>query len=135
MRLLLQAGADIEKVDEDGYAPLAAAAEQEYFPAMQLLLQARAHADVVCPTEGKTALCLAAERGDFRVVHLLLSCGADVDMISQRATGTRSRPLFPSSYWLKTQLFNFWASYKVVYSESFNFYFLVFWASRSFGGL
>ena len=27
--------------------------------------------------------------------------------------------LFP--YWLKTQLFNFWTSYKVVYSESSNF--------------
>ena len=34
------------------------------------------------------------------------------------------------TYWFKTQLFNFWASYKVVYSESFNFYFLGFWASR-----
>ena len=34
------------------------------------------------------------------------------------------------SYWPKSQLFNFWASYKVVYSESFNFYFLGFWASK-----
>ena len=34
------------------------------------------------------------------------------------------------TYWLKTQLFNFWASYKVVYSESFNFYLLGFWASK-----
>ena len=36
----------------------------------------------------------------------------------------------PLSDWLKTQLFNFWASYKVVYSESFNFYFLWFWARK-----
>ena len=36
----------------------------------------------------------------------------------------------PKAYWLKTQLFNFWASYKVVNSESFNFYFLGFWASK-----
>ena len=34
------------------------------------------------------------------------------------------------SYWLKIQLFNFWASYKGVRSESFNFYFLWFWASK-----
>ena len=34
------------------------------------------------------------------------------------------------SYWLLTQLFNFWGSYKVVESESFNFYFLGFWASE-----
>ena len=34
------------------------------------------------------------------------------------------------AYWLKTQLFNFWASFQVVYSESFNFYFLGFWASK-----
>ena len=54
---------------------------------------------------------------------------------------TGSRPFFhgfrvggslisPLTYWLKTQLFNFWASYKVVYSESFNFYSLGFWASK-----
>ena len=30
------------------------------------------------------------------------------------------------AYWLLTQLFNFWGSYKVVDSESFNFYFLGF---------
>ena len=36
---------------------------------------------------------------------------------------------FRVSYWLQTQLFNFWGSYKVVDSESFNFYFLGFWAS------
>ena len=36
------------------------------------------------------------------------------------------------SYWLKTQLFNFWASCKVVYSESSNFYFLGFWARKGF---
>ena len=37
-------------------------------------------------------------------------------------------PLIP--YWLKTPLFNLWASCKVVYSESFNCYFLGFWASK-----
>ena len=36
-----------------------------------------------------------------------------------------------SAYWLLTQLFNFWGSYKVVDSEGFNFYFLGFWASES----
>ena len=35
--------------------------------------------------------------------------------------------------WLLTQLFNFWGSYKVVDSESFNFYFLGFWASEGAG--
>ena len=30
----------------------------------------------------------------------------------------------------KTQLFNFWGSYKVLDSESFNFYSLGFWASK-----
>ena len=34
------------------------------------------------------------------------------------------------TYWPKPQLFNFWASYKVLYSESFNFYFLGFWARK-----
>ena len=34
------------------------------------------------------------------------------------------------AYWLQTQLFNFWASYKVVDSESFNFDFLGIWGSE-----
>ena len=37
---------------------------------------------------------------------------------------------FNLAYWLTTQLLNFGASYKVVYSESFNFNFLGFWASK-----
>ena len=37
----------------------------------------------------------------------------------------------PSSCWLQTQLFNFWCSCKVVDSESYNLYFLGFWASGS----
>ena len=37
------------------------------------------------------------------------------------------------TYWLLTQLFNFWGSYKVVDSESFNFYVLGFWASEKKG--
>ena len=41
-----------------------------------------------------------------------------------------SRFLLVVTHWLKTQLFNFWASYTVVYSESFNFYFMGFWASK-----
>ena len=36
----------------------------------------------------------------------------------------------PLAYWLLTQLFNFWGSYKVVDSESFNFYYFGFWASE-----
>ena len=33
------------------------------------------------------------------------------------------------------KLFSFWGSYKVVDSESFNFYSLGFWASEEFGVL
>ena len=42
----------------------------------------------------------------------------------------RVRTRIPLSYWLQTQLFNFWGSYKVVGSESFNFYFPWVWASE-----
>ena len=37
------------------------------------------------------------------------------------------------SYWLKNPTFNFWSSSKVDYSESLNFYFLGFWASKVSG--
>ena len=45
--------------------------------------------------------------------------------------GTQARKDL-KTYWLQTQLFNFWGSYKVVDSESFNFCFLGFWASENF---
>ena len=38
--------------------------------------------------------------------------------------------MFCHIFWLETQLFNFLGSYKVVDSESFNFYSLGFWASE-----
>ena len=39
-----------------------------------------------------------------------------------------------NTYWLKPNFFfNFWASEKVAYAESFNFYFLGFWASKNNG--
>ena len=36
----------------------------------------------------------------------------------------------PRKLKLQTQLFNFWGSQEVVDSESFNFYFVGFWASE-----
>ena len=49
--------------------------------------------------------------------HYLIGCG-----LGFRVEG--------ETYWLYSQLFNFWGSYKVVDSESFNCYFLGFWASE-----
>ena len=56
----------------------------------------------------------------------MLIRGPSGSLPSPTDLGTTISVLQAYSYWLLTQLFNFWGSYKVVDSESFNFYFLGF---------
>ena len=55
------------------------------------------------------------------------------DFIARPSKIAEMYGVLTGSKYLKIQLFNFWASYKVVYSESFNFYSLGFWASKCKG--
>jgi ankyrin repeat protein len=72
---LLQAGADVNKVDEDGDAPLTVAASA---PIAAMLIERGA--DVNWANRfGATALWLAAKGGRVDVVKVLLQAGADVN--------------------------------------------------------
>jgi cytohesin len=72
---LLQAGADVNKADEDGFAPLSAAASAS----IATMLIERG-ADVNAANRfGSTALLLAADAGRVGVVEALLQADADVN--------------------------------------------------------
>ena len=77
-RLLLEAGADIEKADEHGTTALTFAAGDGGRDYVQLLLDAGADVDRA-DNFGETALMYAAERGLTGAVRLLLEAGADTE--------------------------------------------------------
>ena len=73
LQLLLDLGADINRLDEDGYTPLAASAWAGVDgPTIRALIAARADVD-----SGQTPpLALAMQREDRKCAHLLLEAGA-----------------------------------------------------------
>ncbi|KAL2816572.1 hypothetical protein BDW59DRAFT_177316 [Aspergillus cavernicola] len=74
--LLLDAGADIEASDEDGYTPLDYAAWEGRHEAVKFLLDCGAD-HTASANDGFTPLHSAAENGPHEVVKTLLDCGAD----------------------------------------------------------
>ena len=77
--LLLQAGATVDAVDDDGWTALHVAAQGGYLSIVNLLLQAGATVDAV-GDGGRTALHFAAYAGKIQVVEALLNAGADKAM-------------------------------------------------------
>ena len=76
VRLLLEAGADVEARDKDGDTVLMQAAWNGHTEILRLLLQAAAEVDARA-TDGWTALMRAASWGQTESVRLLLEAGAD----------------------------------------------------------
>ena len=76
---LLEGGADVNKPDGGGYAPLLAASEWGQPRVVRLLLSFGARTDVVSPSEGVgyTPLIAAVVTADAVCVGLLLEAGAD----------------------------------------------------------
>ena len=68
----IEAGADVDKTDESGYAPIILASLQKHFKLVKFLLEMGADADVVQKSTGDTLLHHAARYGDLGVVRLLL---------------------------------------------------------------
>jgi cytohesin len=76
VKVLLQAGADVNKADDDGFAPLSVAASA---PIAKMLIERGADLNAT-NTFGQTALWRAVEDGDRAgVVEALLQAGADVN--------------------------------------------------------
>ena len=76
---LLQAGADVDRVDDNGRTPLHDACVNGHADVVSLLLDAGAEVD---PADNQkwTPLYYACARGHADVVSLLLDAGADVDL-------------------------------------------------------
>jgi ankyrin repeat protein len=76
--LLLEAGAEVDKANEEGVTALMFSAEHGHAAVVSLLLAAGAEVDKA-DSSGGTPLILAAEKGHAAVVSLLLAAGAEVD--------------------------------------------------------
>ena len=63
-RVLLQAGADVNKADYSGFTPLICAANNDNSEVLKLLLEAGASVNYTKPNDGYSALMCAAMHGN-----------------------------------------------------------------------
>jgi len=77
IRALLDHGADVNSVDNNGWTPLMVASDWGQTTLIELLLNKGANINAK-KTDGKTALMIAAEGGKSEGVELLLKNGADL---------------------------------------------------------
>ena len=75
LRTLLQAGADVNAKDMDGYTALMMAAKEGYTESVKTLIAAAAELNSV-DSDGDSALTLAAKQGHSQIVKLLQEAGA-----------------------------------------------------------
>jgi ankyrin repeat protein len=98
LRLLLEAGADPERIIEDGTVgfPLILAAERGSLEAVQLLLEHGARVDLYVPIKGGSALQAATAYGHYDIVNALLlpRFRADIDVPSN----PKYRPLLDKAF-------------------------------------
>ena len=71
--LLLEKGADVNKLDKAGISPLAEAAECGHTALAKLLIEAGADLEVAGTQDGMTALLLASQAGYDEFVQLLIA--------------------------------------------------------------
>ncbi|OLQ09359.1 Ankyrin-1 [Symbiodinium microadriaticum] len=92
-RLLLEAKADKEKVDDTGATPLFIAADMAHLEVARLLLDAEADTEKAS-NGGTTPLFIAAQIGHLEVARLLLRAKAD----KEKATNIGATPLFIAAH-------------------------------------
>ncbi len=79
VRYLIKAGADVETKTEDGYTPLAWAAQNGFADIIEVLAKAGANPNVRYNHDTRIPLIHAAQEGKSAVVEKLLAVGADLD--------------------------------------------------------
>jgi ankyrin repeat protein len=87
LRLLLDAGADVNAASDSGNTPLAEASLHANRPAMVALLDAGANPNVKSAAGvggGVTPLMIAAVKGDVELLGRLVASGADVNFVSEK---------------------------------------------------
>jgi ankyrin repeat protein len=82
---LINAGADVNKVDEDGSTALMYATRADERKTVRCLIQAGADVDAA-DVYGTTALMIASRRRDAKMVRVLIQSGADVDAADVEGT-------------------------------------------------
>jgi hypothetical protein len=78
VQLLCEAGADMDKADNDGFTALILASQRGHKAVAQLLCEAGADVDKA-DNDSATALIFAAKNGHKEAVQLLCEAGADMD--------------------------------------------------------
>ena len=76
---LIAAGANVDKANKNGAAPLIIAAQKGHHELVTALIAARANVDLA-DNNGMTPLCMAAYTGHVEVVRLLVRAGADTTL-------------------------------------------------------
>src|SRR5438046_2257989 len=84
VRMLVQAGADLEPKDGSGVTPLLAAAANDHLGVVQALVEAGADVNSAC--RSGNALQVAAARGNTELIRMLVSRGASLDAEIGRAS-------------------------------------------------
>jgi ankyrin repeat protein len=80
---LIEAGADVNKVDSNNVTPLSAASSKGNIDIVQALIGAGADVNTANPYYKNTPLILASHLGYIDVVKALIEAGADVNMINR----------------------------------------------------
>jgi ankyrin repeat protein len=78
LKLLLDAGGDVNKCDNDGRSPISRAAENGHADCLELLLGAGGDVNK-CDDGGSSPISIAAEEGYADCLELLLDAGGDVN--------------------------------------------------------
>ncbi|RXN18225.1 cortactin-binding 2-like protein [Labeo rohita] len=81
LNLLLTSGASADAVDETGFTPLHAAAENGHHGCVRALVKCGADLEREC-SQGRTPLYLACEQGHVESVKVLLDAGADCSHVT-----------------------------------------------------
>ena len=93
VKLLIDAGADVNKANEKGETPLYWAAANGRTECVKLLIDAGADVNKA-DKDGRTPLILAAYYGHAECVKLLINAGADVNMANEDGL----TPLYPAAW-------------------------------------
>jgi len=84
-RLLIDAGADVDLVDQNGWTALIYSARYNSPEIARLLIDAGADVDLVTQ-DGSTALMFAAVSNRPEIARLLIAAGANVDLVNQNGS-------------------------------------------------
>lgn len=80
--LLINANANLDAVDSDGWTALMFSAYRDHIYITQLLINANCNLDLA-NIDGYTALMLAAEEGHAEIVRLLINANANLDTVDK----------------------------------------------------